>query len=77
MDRCPRCQGLFSRESGFCQNCGYRPDGQFLSGNDQTRLVGQNGAGASASPVGAGQPMGSPVPPVPPSASFTPGTDVY
>lgn len=81
MDRCPRCQGLFSAESGFCQNCGYRPDGQFLPGNDQTRLVGQNGAGASASPVGPGQPMGSPVPPVapvppvPPSASFTPGND--
>lgn len=81
MDRCPRCQGLFSRESGFCQNCGYRSDGQFPLGNDQTRLVGQNGAGASASPVGSGQPMGSPVPPsapvppVPPSASFAPGSD--
>lgn len=69
MAQCPRCQHMFASETGYCQNCGYQPAGQFPPGNDQTRLAGQNNSYLPTQPLNAGQPLGSPLPPVVPSAS--------
>ena len=72
MPKCPSCLAAFLNENGCCPSCGYRSDGQLFPGNDSARPVGQYGAGASASPVEPGQPMGSPVPPVAPVPPVSP-----
>lgn len=76
MDKCPSCLAAFLNQNGCCPSCGYRSDGQFLPGNNQTRLVGQNNAEASRLPLEGGQPVipppPAPVPPVSSTASFSP-----
>lgn len=76
MDKCPSCLAAFLNQNGCCPSCGYRSDGQFLPGNNQTRLVGQNNAEASRLPLEGGQPVipppVAPVSPVSPTASFSP-----
>lgn len=80
MDKCPSCLAAFLNQNGCCPSCGYRSDGQFLPGNNQTRLVGQNNAEASRLPLEGGQPVipppVAPVSPVSPTASFSPANGV-
>lgn len=80
MAKCPSCLAAFLNENGCCPSCGYRSDGQFLPGNNQTRLVGQNNAEASRLPLEGGQPVipppVAPVSPVSPTASFSPANGV-
>lgn len=80
MDKCPSCLSAFLNQNGCCPSCGYRSDGHFLPGNNQTRLVGQNNAEASRLPLEGGQPVipppVAPVSPVSPTASFSPANGV-
>ncbi len=73
MAKCPRCQRMFTSETGYCPNCGYQPGGQFSPGNDQTRSADENYPYLPVPPVGSGQSFSSPVPPLAAGAPFGSG----